>query len=127
MHIPTWFWIEDPWESLPPEEESEGTVTVRVEASPVSALFQPGDGGTVPPCNDGGLRWQPGLPDSATRCFHTYLSSSAGEPDDRYTVTASVTWQFEWWINDVSQGTFGDFIATSDFTYQVGEIQAVES
>jgi hypothetical protein len=39
----------------------------------------------------------------------------------------TVTWEFEWWINDVYQGVFGTVDVAAAFDVAVAEIQAVET
>ena len=39
----------------------------------------------------------------------------------------TVTWEFEWWINDSYQGVFGTVDLAAPFGVAVGEIQAVET
>jgi hypothetical protein len=39
----------------------------------------------------------------------------------------TVTWEFEWWINDGYQGVFGSVDLSASFGVAVGEIQAVET
>jgi hypothetical protein len=39
----------------------------------------------------------------------------------------TVSWQFEWWINDVYQGVFGTVDVPAGFGVAVAEIQAVET
>jgi hypothetical protein len=126
VQMPVWFWLNDPWETLGPEVESEGGVTVEVVAYPTVATWTTGDGGEVT-CDGPGMVWQAGLSEGATDCSYTYTSSSADEPGASYSLSAAVSWEFEWWINGVSQGTFGDVTMTTPFTYQVGEIQAIET
>jgi hypothetical protein len=126
VQMPVWFWLEDPWEELGPETETVGAVTVAVAARPVTVTWATGDNGQVV-CDGPGVAWRAGLPEDATDCSYTYTSSSADEPDATYALSATVTWEFEWWINGASQGVFGTLDATTPFTYQVGEIQATES
>ena len=126
VNFPTWLWINDPWETIGPESETAGFVTVDVTATPRAITWVTGDGSEPVVCNGPGLPWSAGLPEEATDCSHTFTSSSADLPGQQYALTATVEWYFEWWINGVYQGEFDSFDATSPFTYQVGEIQTVE-
>jgi hypothetical protein len=55
------------------------------------------------------------------------LHSSYGEPGGRFAASVTVSWQFEWWINDVYQGVFGIVDVPAGFGVAVAEIQAVET
>ena len=68
-----------------------------------------------------------GLSEDATDCSYVYEHSSYGEPDGRFEASVTVTWEFEWWINDSYQGVFGTVDLAAPFGVAVGEIQAVET
>lgn len=129
VHIPTWFWVPpDSWVPLE-GRASEGGITVRVEATPRVATWDPGDGSGPIECweLDLPVEWQPGLPDTATNCSHTYLSSSADQAGAVYSVSATTEWVFTWFVDDAPQGEFGTATPTAAVDYGVGEIQALES
>jgi hypothetical protein len=125
--IPTWLWIDGPWAPIGPITESSGTVTVAVMASPQQVTWNPGDGGAPIVCDGPGEPWTLGADESSSSCSHVYTSSSADLPGASYSASATVQWSFEWWLNGVAQGEFGTYLAETTFTYQVGEIQAIES
>jgi hypothetical protein len=85
-----------------------------------------GDGGGVT-CLGPGVVWTSGASDDETDCKYTYLSSSYGEPEGQFEASVTVTWEFEWWINDVYQGVFGTVDLSTSFGVAVAEIQAVET
>jgi len=126
VNFPTWFWINDPWETIGPESETSGFVTVEVSATPRKVTWKAGDGSELVVCDGPGIPWAAGLPEDASDCTHTFTSSSADLPGQQYALSATVEWYFEWWINGVYQGEFGSFDSIAPFTYQVGEIQTVE-
>ena len=59
--------------------------------------------------------------------LYTYRHTTYGEPEGRFEASVTVTWEFEWWINDRYQGVFGDLDLSTSFAVAVAEIQAVES
>jgi hypothetical protein len=74
-----------------------------------------------------GIVWTSGALEDATDCSYTYDHSSYGKPEGRFKASVTVTWEFEWWINDVYQGVFGTVDLSAAFAVAVGEIQAVET
>jgi hypothetical protein len=126
VQVPTWLWL-DPANWAPIEvSETRGLTTVTVRAAPTVARWVMGDGGEVT-CGGPGVAWTSGASEDATDCSYTYLHSSYGEPDGRFDASVTVSWEFEWWVNDVYQGVFGTVDLTAGFGVAVGEIQAVET
>ena len=124
VNLPTWLWITDPWE---PQEESEteGFVTVVVQARPVEVTWALGDGVVL--CDSGGVEWSPGMDDALTDCLYTFENSSASQPGKAYATSATVRWVFHWWLNGVSLGDYDEFELTTPFAIAVAEIQAIET
>ena len=126
VRVPTWLWL-DPASWLPIEaSETRGLSTVTVRATPTHARWVMGDGGGIT-CVGPGVAWTSGASEDATDCSYTYEHSSYGEPEGRFEASVTVTWEFEWWINDVYQGVFGTVDLAAPFGVAVGEIQAVET
>jgi hypothetical protein len=124
--VPTWLWL-DPASWAPIEaSETRGFTTVTVRATPMQALWAMGDGGEIT-CLGPGVVWVSGAPEDGTDCAFTYLHSSYGEPEGRFEASVTVTWEFEWWINDVYQNIFGAAELSTPFGVAVAEIQAVET
>ena len=125
--LPTWLWVNEPWDPIGPESESSGLITVEVMAFPRHVTWEMGDGSEPVVCEGPGVAWTRSMPEDGTYCSHTYTSSSADLAGEAYGLTATVEWYFEWWINGASQGEFDAYNASTSFTYRVGEIQAIES
>ncbi len=126
VRVPTWLWLDPAsWEPLE-VSETRGWTTVTVRATPTHARWVMGDGGGVT-CLGRGVVWVSGLSEDGTDCSYTYLHSSYGEPEGRFSASVTVTWEFEWWINDAYQGVFGTLDLSTGFVVAVGEIQAVET
>ena len=126
VRVPTWLWL-DPGYWQPIEvSETRGLTTVTVRATPTHARWVMGDGGGVT-CFGPGVEWMSGLSEDATDCSYTYVHSTYGRPGGRFAASVTVTWEFEWWINDVYQGVFGSLDLSTPFEVAVGEIQAVET
>jgi hypothetical protein len=63
-----------------------------------------------------------------TRCGYEYKRSSAGQPDGKYAISVTVTWDVYWTCAgacDAAQGTYAEptMSMTTDTTLAVGEVQ----
>lgn len=126
VNVATWLWL-DPGGWAPIEvSETRGLTTVTVRATPTGAAWVMGDGGAVT-CSGPGVAWTSGAAEDDTDCSYTYQHSSYGHPDGSFEASVTVTWEFEWWINDVYQGVFGSVDLSTGFSVAVAEIQAVET
>lgn len=122
----TWLWIADPGESTTgpiTRTASAGGVTVTATASLDRIEWDMGDG-TVVTCTTPGTPYQASFGNAdSPDCGHTYTRSSAHQPDERYTVTATTYWTIDW-----SGGGAGGTLAM-DFSrstqVRVGEIQVL--
>ncbi len=121
VNMQTWLWITDVWEPIE-EEESEGFVTVVVQARPVETEWNMGDGATVSCKNGPGVPWAPGMGDQDTYCSHTYEAAGT-----ELAGSATTNWIFRWWLNGNDMGDFGDFTRTTSVGFEVTEIQAIET
>lgn len=125
VQVPTWLWLESDYWRPVEESESVGSVSVRVRATPIQAVWLMGDGHRVV-CNGPGTPWTSGLTDSASDCSHTYRTSSYATGGGMFEASVVVSWQFEWWLNGVPQGGFGSVEVAAPFEVAVGEVQAIE-
>jgi hypothetical protein len=124
--VPTWLWLDATTWAPIEVSESRGLTTVTVRATPTHARWVMGDGGGIT-CVGPGVVWMSGLSEEDTDCSYTFEHSSYGEPDGRFGASVTVTWEFEWWINDSYQGAFGTVDVVGGFVVAVGEVQAVET
>ncbi|MEZ5379650.1 MAG: hypothetical protein R2733_24340 [Acidimicrobiales bacterium] len=121
VNMSTWLWVTDDWEPVE-EEESQGFVTVVVQARPVETSWDTGDGTTVVCANGPGVPWAPGMASDDTYCSHTFTAAGTGLAG-----SATTTWTFRWWLNGNDMGDFGDFTRTTPISFDVTEIQAIET
>ncbi len=126
VRIPTWLWLDQAAWSPIEVSTTRGLTTVTVRATPTQSRWVMGDGGGIT-CSGPGAVWVSGASEGDTDCSYTYLHSSYGEPGGRFEASVAVTWEFEWWINDVYQGGFGSVDLSASFGVEVAEIQAVET
>jgi hypothetical protein len=126
VQIPTWFWIENWDDSGLAESDSAGGLSVSVTATPIEAVWDPGDGNPKLVC-DAGLQWTPDTPEHAATCAHTYTKSTAGLPNDALAITTDLTWELSWTLNGADQGVFATFTSTTITPHQVDEIQIINT
>jgi hypothetical protein len=126
VRVPTWLWVDGGWWHSYSATASAGRVTATVSAQPVSASWAFGDGGSVA-CSGPGVAWRAGLSEDATDCSHTFTTSSAGQPDGRFSLSATVTLEITWTSNIGSGGTLSPISRSSSQAVEVGEIQAIGS
>jgi hypothetical protein len=123
VKIPTWLWIDDPWEPIT-DTETRGGISVSVTATPTKVTWNTGDDSQLE-CPDAGIPWQRGAAEGSTNCSHTYTRSSADQPNAAYQLTATTQWVFTWTLNGTPQSPFGTYEPTTSTSHQVGEIQIV--
>ena len=72
-------------------------VTVSVSAQPQRVIWTMGNGDSVV-CNGPGTPYDTSKPEAAQRsdCSYTYRRSSAGQPQERYLLSATVEWSATW-------------------------------
>ncbi len=124
VRVPTWLWVDGGWWHSYQATASAGRVTATVTARPVNAGWALGDGADVV-CSGPGVAWQPGLPEDATDCAHTYTTSSAGRPGGTFQLSATVELEVTWTSNVGEGGTLSSISRSSSRAVEVGEIQAI--
>jgi hypothetical protein len=126
--LPVWIWL--PQGSNDTGDQTTHAETKDVEVTAVAKLaslrFDMGDGTTIT-CKAPGTPYNPSYGDKPSpTCGHTYKRSSAGKPDDRYTITATATWSVNW-SGGGSSGSFGVTPAAGTATIRVGELQVLNA
>lgn len=128
VNLRTWLWI-DPgaWQPLSSPPISLGGVTVTATASPTSVRWEMGDGAVVT-CPGPGTPYDPSRPEAAqsTGCAHTYKRSSAGKPNQLYTVRVTITYGVSWTVTGApGGGDLGVIDSSETLGLRVAEGQAV--
>ena len=97
--MPVWMWAAEPGPSTVgpiSASASAGGATVTATARVSTITWDMGDGNTVV-CRGGGTAYHPSYGrQQSPDCGHVYSTSSAGEPGDRFTVTATSAWVITW-------------------------------
>lgn len=134
VRVPTWLWVDGGWSVLA-ETETQGSVTVRVQARPVTTTWELDE--ATHTCTGPGVAWSPQAQQAYDRqpatvrgagnpaCTFTFVDSSTTRPDGVHHARVSVAWEFAWWLNGQPQGVFGSLERSTDFDVTVGEIQTV--
>jgi hypothetical protein len=125
VRVPTWMWLDrSMWKSVSKTAKVPG-VSVTATAIPRKATWLTGDGQTVV-CEGAGTPYSPkyAADSKSPDCGHTYLRSSAGQPEDAYTVSVTVTWDVEW-HGGGEQGLIPGLQTQAQMPLRVAEAQAL--
>jgi hypothetical protein len=128
VNLPSWLWITpETWGARSATASVPG-LSATATATPVSVTWTMGDGHQVV-CHSPGTPYRAGDPPGAASpdCGYTYRSSSAGQPGERYEVSAATRWRITWTATGVinTSGTLPDLLRTSSIDLRVAEVQTI--
>lgn len=117
---PVWLWVNTPWESVTAEASIPGG-SISATARPVRTDWDMGDGTTIQ-CTTGtpyseSYGWA-----ESPDCGHIYQTTSADQPDQRYTITSNLYWVVE--VTGDQEFTFV-FATRSGVRPAIGEYQSI--
>lgn len=127
--IPAWMWAADPGESTTgpiTRYGSSGAVTVSATGRLDRTVWSMGDGVTIT-CSGENAAGTPyearydKLP--SPTCGYTYTRTSAGQPNEAFTVTVTAYWVVDW--SGGGQSGTVDLQMSRSIPKQVGELQAL--
>jgi hypothetical protein len=98
-----------------------------VTATPRAVRWDMGTGDRVT-CHGPGTPYDLSVPDDAqdTDCSYTYRRSSAGQPDQRYRVSARMRWRVRWTASGIAGGgDLGSVTRSTTLSLRVAEGQAL--
>ncbi|MFI1445233.1 ATP/GTP-binding protein [Streptomyces fructofermentans] len=98
--MPMWMWVNRSATTYGPNtaSASAGGVTVTATAKVAKIVWAMGDGTNVT-CHGPGTRYTAAAGKSTSpTCGHTYMRTSADQPESRYQVTATSTWAIDWQV-----------------------------
>jgi hypothetical protein len=134
VNLPTWWWVEpSSWRGLRQRTQA-GPVWAEVTATPVSTLWDPGDGSEPLVCAGPGTAYDRSRPEAgqSTDCSYIYRRSSAEQPqtgpdvNNRYfTVRVTTVWDVSWRGSGGSGGSLPRLTRTSSFPLAVAQRQTV--
>jgi hypothetical protein len=96
--LPEWFWIPaGEWRSRS-VTVTAGPVWATAVAAPIGLAFRPGAGLTAVSCAGPGAAYDRRKPSvqQHTDCSYTYEQPSAGQPENVYHASLTVTWRVTW-------------------------------
>lgn len=134
---PMWLWID----TLDTTEWgthhltlTEGDTTINATITATHVTYTTGDNTPPTICHGPGTPrpWKPSdllNRPSPSHCEHTYLTlNEQGNPNSRYTITATTTWTITWTTNYHETGTFTlDIPSTNNPTVHIGEIRVLRT
>jgi len=134
VNLPSWLAIDPAlWHSFS-ATATAGGVTVSALATPVSVMWNMGDGGVVD-CPGPGTRYNPDLPAASQTpsCTYTYRrpsdgqASADGNPNDSaFRVTATVTWTVTWAaVGGPGGGTLPSLQTATTASVRVEQVESV--
>ena len=128
VNFEDWLWVDPSiWHPIS-ATATAGPVSATAVATPDRVVYDMGDGGQVV-CSGPGTPYDPNRsPDGqSTNCSYTYRSSSAGQPGNHFTATATIYWTVRWTAAGApGGGNLGQIPGeTSSAPVEVDEIQAV--
>src|SRR5574341_888552 len=128
VNLPSWLWIAPETWGVRSATASVPGLSATATATPGSVTWSMGDGHQVV-CHAPGTPYRPGDPPGAASpdCGYTYRSSSAGQPGERYQVSATTRWRITWTSTGVinTSGTLPDLLRTSSIGLRVAEVETI--
>jgi hypothetical protein len=130
VNFQDWLWVDGSmWHPLS-ATASVGPVTATATATPERVLYEMGDGSQVV-CTGPGTPYNPAVAPGAqsTTCSYSYPNSSAGQPNNQYTASATIYWHVTWRAVGAPGGGDLGQVAGDTATTQVAvdEVQALNT
>jgi hypothetical protein len=128
VQMPSWLAVDPAyWNEPRTRTATSGRVVVTATLTPTQTSWDMGNGDTED-CDNPGVVWQNGMPESQSPCSYTYTWPSINPPNNTYELAGTVSFDVNHTTN--APGTYGPWIPverTATETIQVVEIQAVAS
>lgn len=105
--VENWLWIpREQWVPLR-KTVTAGSTSVTATARPSQVVWDMGEGSVT--CYDEGRPWRLGMTDAAqTRCKFAYATTSIGEPDERFSISATIQYAVTWTCSGTCPVSGGD-------------------
>lgn len=125
VSVPTWMWLDRVMWKPVSETATVPGVSVTATAKPREASWVMGDGKTVV-CEGAGTPYSSkyAADSESPDCGHVYLRSSAGQPEEAFTVSVTVVWDVEW-HGGGDQGVVPGLETQAQVSLRVAEAQAL--
>lgn len=128
VNVLSWLWVDSSaWRSLS-ATAAAGPVSATATATPAEVVWDMGDGHSVT-CQGPGVPYDSSNPNASTYCSYTWRTSSAGQPNGAYRVTATVYYQAAWTAAGAPGGGSLGLVAGPSATawVRVAESQAINN
>jgi len=130
VNFQDWLWVDSSmWHPIS-ATASVGPVAATATATPERVLYEMGDGSQVV-CTGPGTPYKPAIAPGAqsTNCSYSYPNSSAGQPNNQYTASATIYWHVTWTaVGAPGGGDLGKFAGdTATTQVAVDEVQALNT
>ncbi len=130
VNFQDWLWVDNSiWHPIS-ATASVGPVAATATATPQRVVYDMGDGRQVVCIGPGTPYSQAVAPGAqSTNCSYSYPNSSAGQPNNQYTATATIYWHVTWTANGAPGGGDLGEIPGDTATTQVAvdEVQALNT
>lgn len=125
--LPSWLWLAGAdWQPTTATAAVPGE-SVTATATPTTVTWNLGDGTTLVCDGPGTPYGAADTPDEGSpTCGHTFTTSSAGQPHDAFTVTATISWSVTW-AGGGKTGTVPDLETTATTTMRVAAIESLNT
>jgi hypothetical protein len=127
--LPEWFWIDaNDYQTLQRTVALAG-LSATVTATPGPLVITPGDGQASFTCPGPGTPYNSSEPASAqqSECTFLYTQPSAGQPNNEFTVSISVTWTATWSGTGGTGGTLAPITRTATVGLPIAQAETVYS
>jgi hypothetical protein len=122
--LPTWLWLEGTWNPVSATAAVPGE-SVTATATPTSVTWNLGDGHTIDCQGPGTPYASTDLPNAPSpTCGYTYRTSSIGQPNNAFSITATISWAVDW-AGGGQTGTVPNLDSTTGATLRVADIQSL--
>jgi hypothetical protein len=130
VNFQDWLWVDGSmWHPIS-ATAAVGPVAATATATPERVLYEMGDGSQVV-CTGPGTPYKPAIAPGAqsTNCSYSYPNSSAGQPNNQYTASATIYWHVTWTaVGAPGGGDLGEFAGdTATTQVAVDEVQALNT
>lgn len=122
VRVPTWLHADNFISDS--RTASAGGVSATVTATPVSTVWNMGDGTQVR-CSTAGAVFDTGAPSTTSDCTHVFERSSAREAGQAFSGSVSITWHLTWTSNVSQGGDLGNVTRTRPIAWRVEQIQSL--
>jgi hypothetical protein len=127
--LPEWFWIDAGAYQMLSKTVTLGGLSATVTAKPGPLVINPGNGQATFTCPGPGTPYNPRESASGqqSQCTYLYTQPSAGQPNNEFTASISVTWTASWTGTGGAGGTLAPITRTAAIELSIAQAETVYS